>query len=325
MGLVFQVQVMDVSNSSSGSVPAIVTGTEIAGYRILSDVGTGAASRLYLVQDQKTKHVWALKHVKKETDKDQRYLDQTENEYNVGSQLVHPNIRHVERLIKNRRLIRVNEIYMLLEFIDGISLDKHPPETILATIDILQQVAEGLLFMHNKGYVHADMKPNNIIVTERSEAKIIDLGQSCRTGTIKRRIQGTVDYIAPEQVHREAITPATDVYNLGATIYWALTGKNIPTAMTDRTGLGFAKSAEQIEAPTPPVQMNPQVPDELNELVMKCVRADPKDRPAMKTVRNQLQVIQVRLEKVEADGGDYSVIEVDGDEPSEGEASAKVV
>lgn len=277
-------------------VPIIVPGTEIAGFRVLADLGTGAASQLYLVQDPKTKHIWALKHVKKENEKDQRYLDQTEAEYNVGSQLNHPNIRKVARLTKNRKVIRVTEMFMTLEFVDGIAMDQHPPETLIDALDILQQAAEGLLYMHNKGFVHADIKPNNIIVTENGLAKIIDLGQSCRIGTKKQRIQGTVDYIAPEQVHRREITPATDVYNLGATIYWAITGTTIPTAMTDRTGLGFAKEASQIERPKPPIQINPQIPLELSELTLECVEPDPNKRPPMETVRNRLQIIQLKLE-----------------------------
>ncbi|NOG53434.1 MAG: serine/threonine protein kinase [Planctomycetes bacterium] len=277
-------------------VQAVAPGTELAGFRVLADLGTGAASRLYLVQDPRTKHVWALKHVVKRTEKDQRFLDQTEIEFNVGSQLKHDNIRTVEKLVKNRKVIRVSEVFLLLEFIDGISLDNHPPETLGSSIAVMTQVAEGLLYMHKLGFVHADMKPNNVIVTDDGLAKIIDLGQSCRNGTVKQRIQGTVDYIAPEQVHRRAITPATDVYNLGATIYWCLTGQNIPTAMSDRTGLGFAKDTSQLELPAAPSEVNPQVPPELSALVLECVRAEPSDRPTMEAIRNRLQIVQVRME-----------------------------
>jgi len=220
-----------VTHSTAKRTP-LGPGSEIAGYRVLKDIGTGAASQLYLVQDQKTKHVWALKHVKKETEKDQRFLDQTEIEFSVGSQLRHPALRHVERLIKNRKLVRVSEMFLLMEFVDGIPLDQARPASHLLAAEIFQQVADALLYMHEAGFVHADMKPNNIIATENRSAKVIDLGQSCRIGTVKERIQGTVDYIAPEQVFRHEITPATDVYNLGATMYWALTGQHIPTAMS---------------------------------------------------------------------------------------------
>ncbi|MFG0330666.1 MAG: serine/threonine-protein kinase [Phycisphaerales bacterium] len=274
----------------------MTTGSEIAGFRVLTDLGTGAASSLYLVQDPKSKQIWALKQVRKETEKDQRFLDQTETEYTVGTQLDHPNIRKVYRIIKNRRVIRVNEIILLLELVDGLPLDRQRPATFADAAEVFAQVSDALFYMHEKGFVHADMKPNNIIVTEGLTPKLIDLGQSCRIGTVKERIQGTIDYIAPEQVHRQAIMPATDVYNLGATMYWALTGQHIPTAMSARSGLGYAKEASQLERPTPPHELNPDTPQEFSDLIMECVEPDPKKRPTMESVRNRLQIIQIRLD-----------------------------
>ncbi len=281
-------------------VQPLTPGADIAGFRILKDLGTGAASQLYLVQDSKSKHIWALKHVQKETEKDQRFLDQTEIEYTVGSSLQHPKLRHVERLIKNRKLVRVSELYLLLEFVDGIPLDEHPPETYMQAVDVFQQVADALLYMHEQGFVHADMKPNNIIASEDGQAKVIDLGQSCRVGTIKERIQGTVDYIAPEQAHRRQITPATDVYNLGATMFWCLTGEHIPTAMSPKkSGLGLSKDENSLQMPKSPTEIKSDVPLELSSLVMECIEPVPAKRITMEAVRNRLQVIQIRLEAQE--------------------------
>src|SRR5262245_35740577 len=77
-------------------------GDIIEGYRVLKLVGKGAASVIYLVQDPKTKQIWALKHVEKNDPKDQRFLDQAEAEYKIASELDHPNIRKIERLIKKK-------------------------------------------------------------------------------------------------------------------------------------------------------------------------------------------------------------------------------
>ena len=193
-------------------------GDMVEGYRVLKEIGRGAASIIYLVQDPKSKQIWALKHVEKNDPKDQRFLDQAEREYKIASEFNHPSIRKIDRMIKKRtNLVNTRDLYLVMEFVDGISEEKQPPRTFQKAVDIFHQVARALAHMHDRGYVHADMKPNNIMVMD-GVAKIIDLGQSCKIGTVKERIQGTPDYIAPEQVHRRAITPKTDIYNLGATM-----------------------------------------------------------------------------------------------------------
>ena len=106
---------------------------------------------------------------------------------------------------------------------------------------IFRMVANGLGAMHLQGYIHCDIKPNNILINPNGSIKIIDLGQSCRNGTTKTRIQGTPDYIAPEQVRRQPLDQRTDVFNLGATMYWALTGKNVPTLIPKKSeAVGFS-------------------------------------------------------------------------------------
>src|SRR5204863_8687103 len=142
-----------------------------------------------------------------------------EMEYKVAQQLNHPNIRKIMRMIKRKsKLLTLHELYLVMELVDGVSLDRQPPRTFDQAAHVFHQTAEALAHMHARGFAHADMKPNNIVVSDDGLAKIIDLGQSCMAGTIKPRIQGTPDYIAPEQVHRRPITPKTDVYNLGATM-----------------------------------------------------------------------------------------------------------
>ena len=139
------------------------------------------------------------------------------------------------------------------------------------------------------------MKPHNVIVgvglDGEHTAKLIDLGQSCKTGTIKKRIQGTPDYIAPEQVHRREITPKTDIYNFGATMYWVLTGKNIPTAMGhQKDSLMGSLDDSLIEKATPVSDINPLVPDRLNDIIMQCVEVDIDRRPdSMHSVADKLE------------------------------------
>ena len=268
-------------------------GDLVEGYRILAELGQGAASYIYLVQDVKTKQIWALKHVAKNTSKDQRFLDQAEAEYRVASRLDHPNIRKIPKMFKKKRqILTVRDLYLVMELVDGISLEQHPPGTFKQAVDVFHQVALGLAHMHGRGFVHADMKPHNVIVSEDGRAKVIDLGQSCAIGKVKPRIQGTPDYIAPEQVHRRAITPKTDVYNLGATMYWVLTHKHIPTALPKGDSLVSSVEDHLIEAPTPAKEINARIPDRLNDLIMQCVLIDPADRPEnMMAVSDRLDLI----------------------------------
>ncbi len=271
-------------------------GTKLAGYSVLAEIGRGAASIIYLVQDAKSKRVYALKHVRKDTPKEQRFLDQAYAEADIASRIGSPRIRSIDRVIKSRqRLISVNEVFLLMEYVDGISIERHPPATFPEALDIFQQTAEGLGAMHDAGFVHADMKPNNIVITDDGTVKIIDLGQACPIGTIKERIQGTPDYIAPEQVHRREITPKTDIYNLGATMYWCLTQRNIPTAMPKDNSLVNSLDDEQIERPEPPHTINPRVPEAMSALVMDCVEVSLDKRPdSMKDVIERLREIASR-------------------------------
>jgi serine/threonine-protein kinase len=164
-------------------------------------------------------------------------------------------------------------------------------------VDIFRQTAHGLAQMHDAGFIHADMKPHNVIVGHDFDgnptAKIIDLGQSCKTGTVKERIQGTPDYIAPEQVRRGAMTAKTDIYNLGATMYWVLTGRNIPTAMgLKNDALTSSIDESKIERPAPVRSLNPAVPERLDNLILDCVKVRPEDRPEnMHVVADKLDLI----------------------------------
>ncbi|MBT8484218.1 MAG: serine/threonine protein kinase [Phycisphaerales bacterium] len=274
---------------------------EIAGCRVLAKIGEGAASTLYAVQDPKTKQVWALKHVEKHTDKDQRFLDQVEAEYQVGVKLDHPFVRHIEKLIKHRKRFRVVAMSLIMELVDGATLEQKTPKSHAPIVRIFQHVAEGLAHMHGRGFVHADLKPSNIIVTDQDHVKIIDLGQGCPVGTVKTRIQGTPGYMAPEQAHRQAITPKTDVYNFGATMYWVLVREVIPTALPPKDDsnslFSGALDAEMVEAPVPPDEKNPKIHPLLSKQILDCVKIDPDDRPeSMEFVANRLELIADLLE-----------------------------
>ncbi|MEY4769829.1 MAG: Serine/threonine-protein kinase PrkC [Planctomycetota bacterium] len=271
--------------------------TELFGYRVVAKLGSGAASELYAVQDPKTKQVWALKHVLRHDEKGARFIEQVEQEHAIGSKLDHPNVRGVSKVHRTRKLFTTTEIGLLLELVDADAMDQRMPRNMLEAVDQFRQIADGLAHMHERGFVHADMKPINAMVCANGNVKIIDLGQACAIGTKKKRIQGTPGYIAPEQAQREAVTAATDVYNLGATMHWVLVGEVIPTALPPKgDGELGAVDVKMIQLPKPPHVRNPRIPAALSELVMDCIQLDPTARVAsMKLVSERLSAIADEL------------------------------
>jgi len=252
---------------------------------------------LYAVQNPKDKQVSALKYVVKKNEKSQRFIDQVVQEYTIGSKLDHESIRKIRKLIKHRKMLKVIAVSMIMELVDATTLDQQLPKNHSQAVDVFVQVARGLAHMHGRGFVHADMKPNNVLIDDDNHVKIIDLGQACSIGTIKKRIQGTPGYMAPEQAHRGEITPKTDIYNLGAMMYWTLVGDVIPTAMppknTTDSLVGGAVDADKVELPIPPHERNPRIHSLLSKQIMDCVQPNPNNRPeSMTVVVNRLELIR---------------------------------
>lgn len=258
---------------------------QIAGYTVVSRLGSGAKSTIYAVKDEHG-DLFALKHVVRNSPSDDRFIEQAVTEHETASQFNHPNVRQSLKLIRQRALIRVREIHLLLEYIDGQALSEIRELPPAQLCQVFIEVARGLNAVHKAGYVHADIKPSNIIVTDTG-VKIIDFGQSCTTGTIKPRVQGTPDYIAPEQVMKMRITPRTDIFNLGASLYYSLTGRPIPTLVQRSTVGSLAMESRFI----PPQEINPQTPPALSSLISSCIETEPPSRPPnMEAVITRLEI-----------------------------------
>jgi serine/threonine-protein kinase len=145
-------------------------------------------------------------------------------------------------------------------------------------IEVFVHAAKGLKSMHTMVYVYCDIKPKNFLLSANGKVKVIDFGQSCKIGTVKERIQGTPDYIAPEQVNRKPVIVQTDVYNLGATLYWALCGRHIPTLYTvNKKGENSFLLDSRIDTPQ---DLNPKIPMAISNLVMDCISTAVSKRPA---------------------------------------------
>ena len=266
-------------------------------YDVLERLGEGARSTIYRVRDPGTGRELALKHVVRADQKDIRFIEQMETEFEISRQFTHPNLRRSYDLkLQKTMLLKVAEAFLVMELVDGKPLDAYCPRDMMEIIDTFIAAAHGLRAMHQMGFVHCDIKPNNILRNARGDVKIIDFGQSCRIGTVKERIQGTPDYIAPEQVTRRPVTVQTDVFNLGATLYWALTNKPIPTLYTvNKKGENSFLLDSKIDTPQ---QLNPRVPPALSNMVMECVSTSPRKRPIdMDAVMQRLELAKHILHK----------------------------
>lgn len=246
----------------------------IHGYRVLKHIGSGAASEIYCVFDPKTSQVFALKQVilDEQRDKDDRFLIQAENEVRVSKKLSHDSIRKIHSVEKIRpKGWARNEVIVLMELVDGQSFDQSMSDSIGKKTRIFREVADAMAHMNDKGYVHADMKPTNVLVTGDGHVKVIDLGQAHPIGKPKERIQGTPGFMAPEQAEVEDLTERTDVYNFGATMYWMLTGQEVPTA-------GPGSRAGKAVVPPSASRLVPEVPAELGEIIGLCLEPNPHGR-----------------------------------------------
>ena len=260
----------------------------VGGFTILKRIGAGARSTIYLAIDEQEEEQVALKRVIYERPEDSRVFEQTVNEYKVASRIDHPYVRKCYTLRKIRSMFKLKELLLSMEYFDGMTLENSPTLSLGDVLLVFRMVADGLNAMHQQGYVHCDMKPNNILLNKSGSIKIIDLGQSCKIGTTKQRIQGTPDYIAPEQVKRKPLNPKTDIFNLGATMYWALTGKNVPTLIPKTNSYGLPV-AQEFKAPH---ELKEQIPIRISKLVMECVQNDPAERPPnMMTIVSRLDLI----------------------------------
>jgi len=256
---------------------------DVGGFTILKRIGTGARSTIYMAADEEDDVNVALKRVIFERPEDTRIFEQVETEYRVARRIDHPYVRKCYKLKKIRRMFKVKQLLLSMEFFDGQSLEDGPTLSLVDVLLVFRMVGSGLDAMHQQGFVHCDIKPNNILLSTTGTIKIIDLGQSCRIGTIKPRIQGTPDYIAPEQVRRKPLGPKTDIFNLGATMYWALTGQNVPTLIPKKNNGLSLVIPKNCPAPH---QIRKKVPIGVSKLVMDCVQDNPAERP-----RNMMTVI----------------------------------
>ena len=294
---------MEVSGGAAQSRADIVLTNghpRLSRYELASRIGRGAGATISLAYERLSRRPVAIKHVVRHSAADDRFIVQVETEYRVASQLNHPYLRRCYELIRLRKWLRTRELFLVMEYVEGERLEDRCPQRLDEIVAVFMKVAEGLHAMHLAGWIHADIKPNNVLLCPDGGLKIIDFGQSCPLGYRKTRLQGTPDFMAPEQVQRQRLDHRTDIFNLGATMYWVVTGKWFKTMMPPPAASRKIE-IESVRGSLPPHEINPLVPLSLSKLITDCCETRPEDRPQdMRKVILRLDVAQHLLSQRDA-------------------------
>ena len=267
-----------------------MAGIEVKGYQLLELLGRGASSEVYRARKIETRQIVALKVVKRGAPDSARHFRQIENEFRVAGAWSHPNLVKLHEIVASGFLFLRFQVALAMEYVPGQPLKGGGTLTSGELISYCTQLCDGLHYMHRQGYIHLDMKPQNVIITPDKKAKIMDFGLCTRKGQYNSRLQGTPDFMAPEQMRRGWVDERTDVYNLGATIFHILTGKSVSGVV------GTAGGGEVILLPSAFHTLNIEVPPEFENLILQCTKPSPAERPAtMERLKEQLEEIRKSL------------------------------
>ncbi len=243
------------------------------GFSQLEVVGTGAGSTIFKGVDLRDGRIYAVKYVKWTQKGDERFLKQAANEFCVASQLRHENLVRMHDFKRLRRYLKVVECIVQMDYFPGKMLSSLRGLSLPDTVGVFVQVSRALSYMHQMGFVHTDIKPENILVDEVGRAMVIDFGVACRLHSTKSRVQGTPEFMAPEQLTKKPLDERTDVYNLGTTMFKVITGKVAPENVRIAVPLGNGSLQDIQSFDRSGVRdHNEEVSQQLAYVIEKCCR-----------------------------------------------------
>lgn len=275
-------------------------------YRLLSVISSGGMASIFQAKDTDTGETVAIKVPHMRLEADPACFARFQREAEIGKRLQHPNIlRFIETPDQQRP-------YIVMEYVDGrplgALLTEGEPFPIEEAVKIASSVCEALSYLHEREIIHRDLKPHNIMIGEDGSLRLIDFGLA--KSAAMRRITfggfsptlGTVEYMAPEQVNRKRGDERTDIYSLGSMLYEMTTGHR-PFNEPD---LYLNAHARVIGDPVAPRELNPQISEELEEVILHAMERDPRRRFAsaaeMKAQLDNLDGVTVtgRCQRLEA-------------------------
>ncbi len=259
-------------------------GLVLGPYQVLAPIGRGGMGTVYLARDKRSQLLLALKLLPpKRARAEQRLLARFRREMEMSQRVAHPHIAWTSEVG-----VYQGVYYIAMEYIPGKSLHRlvleEGPLTVPRAARLFGEIAAALDHAHHQGLIHRDLKPSNILITPHDHAKVLDLGLALMVNETKGDrtviggegyVLGTMDYIAPEQAENAAkVDERCDIYSLGCTLYFALTGQ---PPFPGGSALERIQR-HKVEEPLHVGALNPAVPAAFGEVVMRMIAKDPDDR-----------------------------------------------
>ncbi len=247
-------------------------------YALRGPLGTGGMAEVHLAHDRVLERDVAIKLMHGHYAEDPTFVARFRREAQAAARLSHPNVVAVYDTGEDD-----GRPFIVMEYVagpsvadllagegEGVSRDR--------AVEIADEAARGLHYAHDRGLVHRDVKPGNILLADDGRVKVADFGiaraVSSETITQTATVLGTAAYIAPEQARGDPVDGRTDVYSLGCVLYEMLTGRQ-PFGGQSAVAVAYQHISEP---PTPPSRLDPSLPDDLEAVVLKAMAKDPADR-----------------------------------------------
>ncbi|MBC7965918.1 MAG: serine/threonine protein kinase, partial [Fuerstia sp.] len=271
-------------------------------YIVQDIVGRGGMGTVYRAVHRRMKRTVAIKVLRRDIAHADLLAKRFLREVEVAAKLCHPNIVTAYDAGEQNGIS-----YLVSEFVEGQNLSElvkeYGPLSLPLTVDVVLQAARALEYVHREGVIHRDIKPSNLLIDDAGNVKLLDVGLARVNSpgiseidhasdlTTTGMIMGTVDYMSPEQAQNTRLADErSDVYSLGCTFYFLLTG-HAPYAK----GTGIERLLAHREQPIPSVcALSPQVPKSIDELLSSLMAKKPVDRMAsMRDLTQQLEAFKV--------------------------------
>jgi serine/threonine protein kinase/TolB-like protein/Tfp pilus assembly protein PilF len=252
----------------------LTSGTTFATrYEVIEELGKGGMGRVYKALDKEINEEVAIKLLNPEIASDETTVGRFRNELKFARKIAHKNICKMYHLAKD-----ADTPYITMEYVKGENLKSYIKRKRTLSEDkalsIAKQVCEGLMEAHRLGVVHRDLKPQNIMVDEKGDVKIMDFGIARSVeapGVTQTGVMiGTPDYISPEQAEGEVADQRSDIYALGVILYEMVTG-SVPFKGDTALSVALKHKSKLAQEPK---QLNPDVSDDLNKLILICMEKE---------------------------------------------------